>query len=60
MVPEADEGLQTNNAIDHFVLRKLKKENLMPTKEAEKELLLRRVSLDLTGLPPTLEEPKNS
>lgn len=56
VVPEADEGLQTNNAIDHFVLRKLKKENLMPAKEAEKELLLRRVSLDLTGLPPTLEE----
>ncbi len=45
-----------NNPIDNFVLAKLKKPNLLPSKEADKEMLLRRVSLDLTGLPPTLKE----
>jgi len=44
------------NPIDNFVLAKLEEEKLKPSREADKELLLRRVSLDLTGLPPTLEE----
>ncbi|MEX1238948.1 MAG: DUF1553 domain-containing protein, partial [Cyclobacteriaceae bacterium] len=42
--------------IDNFILRKLKQENLQASGQAAKELLLRRVSLDLTGLPPTLPE----
>jgi hypothetical protein len=42
--------------IDYFVLDRLKQEGLQPSKEASKEILLRRVSLDLTGLPPTLDE----
>ncbi|QEC74866.1 DUF1553 domain-containing protein [Mucilaginibacter ginsenosidivorax] len=45
-----------NNPIDNFVLARLKRQNLLPSKEADKELLLRRLSLDLTGLPPTLKE----
>jgi hypothetical protein len=45
-----------NNPIDDFVLAKLKKQSLLASKEADKELLLRRLSLDLTGLPPTLKE----
>ncbi|WAC13792.1 DUF1553 domain-containing protein [Dyadobacter pollutisoli] len=44
------------NPIDHFIFQKLEEENLHPSAQAEKALLLRRLSLDLTGLPPTLEE----
>jgi hypothetical protein len=43
-------------SIDKFVLDHLKQEGLEPSKEASKEILLRRVSLDLTGLPPTIDE----
>ena len=44
------------NAIDAFVLHDLEAQNLTPNKEAEKNILLRRLSLDLIGLPPTLKE----
>jgi Protein of unknown function (DUF1549)/Protein of unknown function (DUF1553)/Planctomycete cytochrome C len=42
--------------LDRFVLARLEKESLLPSPEADKAALLRRVSLDLTGLPPTVEE----
>ena len=41
------------NDIDYFIYDKLKKENLQPSPEADKATLLRRVSFDITGLPPT-------
>ncbi|GIW91425.1 MAG: hypothetical protein KatS3mg109_1857 [Pirellulaceae bacterium] len=44
------------NAIDHFVLARLKQERLTPSPEADRETLVRRVYLDLTGLPPAPEE----
>lgn len=44
------------NEIDHFILARLEKEGLQPSPEAAKESLIRRATLDLTGLPPTVEE----
>ncbi|MCE7060041.1 DUF1553 domain-containing protein [Dyadobacter sp. CY343] len=55
-VPEIHHTNLAVNPIDHFVFKKLEDQKLQPAAQAEKELLLRRVSLDLTGLPPTLEE----
>ncbi len=45
-----------NNEIDQFVLRKLKKEGLSHSDRADRATLIRRVSLDLSGLPPTEKE----
>lgn len=47
------------NGIDNFIFERLKKENLSPSKEADKTTLLRRLSLDLIGLPPTAAETAN-
>ena len=47
------------NAIDDFVLAKLESEAIAPSPEAAKSTLLRRVSLDLTGLPPTPGEVRD-
>lgn len=44
------------NPIDNFILARLEREGLTPSKEASKETLLRRLSLDITGLPPTVKE----
>ena len=49
-------GSDIRNAIDVFILARLEKERLALSPEAEKAVLIRRVSLDLTGLPPTLAE----
>ena len=43
------------NEIDYFVLNKLDQMSLAPNPESDKERLLKRVSLDITGLPPSLE-----
>jgi hypothetical protein len=42
--------------IDQFIWARLRKEELTPAPQAERHTLLRRVSFDLTGLPPTIEE----
>ena len=42
------------NPIDNFILAKLETLNLLPSEKANKEILLRRLSFDLTGLPPSL------
>jgi len=44
------------NEVDHFMLQRLLDENLTPSPEADRTTLIRRVTLDLTGLPPTLAE----
>jgi len=43
-------------SIDAFILERLAKENIAPSPEADRRTLIRRVSLDLTGLPPTPRE----
>src|SRR6218665_3214140 len=58
--PEAEEKDPAINCpIDNFVRAKLRQKKLPPAEQANKELLLRRVSLDLTGLPPSLNETDN-
>ncbi|WP_146523416.1 PSD1 and planctomycete cytochrome C domain-containing protein [Stieleria varia] len=47
---------QALNPIDHFIFDRLAREHLAPSKPAERTTLLRRVTLDLTGLPPTPSE----
>ncbi len=51
-----NKGWTVRNPIDNFILARLEREKLQPAGEASKELLLRRLSLDLTGLPPTPKE----
>ena len=46
------------NDVDRFVLARLEKEGLQPSPVADRRILLRRVTYDLTGLPPTEEEVK--
>lgn len=47
---------ETRNAIDAFIVARLEKEDFSQSRQAAKTTLLRRVTLDLTGLPATLEE----
>ena len=55
-LPEVKRSGWARQPLDRFILARLEKEGLEPSAEADKASLLRRVSLDLTGLPPTLEE----
>jgi len=44
------------NPIDRFVLERLERDNLAPASEADRAALMRRVSLDLTGIPPSIAD----
>jgi len=55
-VPEVKDKTWVKNPIDAFVLAKLEKAQIRPNPPADKLTLLRRVTLDVTGLPPTQEE----
>jgi hypothetical protein len=55
-LPVVIDARWSRNPIDRFVVDRLEREGLSPSPEAAKTTLLRRLSLDLIGLPPTLEE----
>lgn len=54
--PAVKDTAWPRNDIDRFLLARMEREGLKPAKEADKAALLRRLSLDLTGLPPSLAE----
>ena len=55
-LPEVSDATWERNEIDRFVLRRLEAEGITPSPVADKPTLARRLSLDLTGLPPTPDE----
>ena len=55
-VPKVRNTAWVRNPVDNFILARLESEKLTPSPQADKRTLLRRVSLDLTGLPPTPQE----
>ena len=55
-LPEVTHKDWPTGGIDAFILARLEREGLRPSPEAARETLIRRVTFDLTGLPPTLDE----
>jgi len=55
-LPQVKRADWARNDLDRFILAKLEGEVLAPSPEAQKDTLIRRVTLDLTGLPPTPAE----
>ncbi len=55
-VPAVKENSRARNPIDHFVLARLEKEHLKPAPEADRATLIRRLTFDLHGLPPSPAE----
>jgi hypothetical protein len=56
VLPQTKDHGWVRNPIDQFILSRLEKEGLKPSEEADKQTLIRRVTYDLTGLPPTPDE----
>lgn len=55
-LPEVERADWVRNPIDRFVLAKLESEGLAPSAEADRATLIKRLAVDLTGLPPTPEQ----
>ncbi len=56
LVPDVNKSTWVRNPIDSFVLERLETEDIQPSPEADRATLIRRLSLDLTGLPPDHRE----
>jgi len=56
VAPDVAGDTWARNPIDRFVLQRLRKEGVEPSPEATREELIRRLSFDLNGLPPTLQD----
>jgi len=56
VVPTVKDAKWPRNEIDRFILRRIERRGLSPAPQADRETLIRRLSFDLTGLPPTLKE----
>jgi len=57
-LPKIDHKDWPKTPVDLFVMDKLENSGILPSKEADKETLLRRLKMDLTGLPPSIDEIK--
>lgn len=55
-LPKVSRSARVRNPVDAFVFARLEKEGMEPSPEAPRETLIRRLTLDLTGLPPTIAE----
>jgi len=55
-LPTVKNAAWSRNGIDPFILARLERDGLAPSPEADRKTLIRRVTLDLTGLPPTPRE----
>ncbi|MCA9142381.1 MAG: DUF1553 domain-containing protein [Planctomycetales bacterium] len=55
-LPDCKDSASSGNAIDRFVLARLDAEGLTPSPQADRATLIRRLSLDLLGIPPTTAE----
>ena len=55
-LPKVENASWPRNGIDHFILERIEEEGLAPSPEADRRTLIRRLSLDLNGLPPTAAE----
>lgn len=58
-IPAVRDTEWSRNPIDHFILAKLEEKNWKPSPSVEPSILLRRIYLDLVGLPPTPEQQNN-
>ncbi len=52
-VPPVENSAWPSGAMDHFILAKLRENGMQPAQPADRRILIRRVTLDMTGLPPT-------
>jgi hypothetical protein len=55
-VPATSDSRWDRNDVDRFILAKLREQDLSPSREADRRTLIRRLTFDLIGLPPTPEE----